>query len=171
MRRPHAILAAAALSIAALSFAACSNDSSSGNAPSAPSLADATHAGQQPSDIVWGPAPAILPPGAEIAVLQGDRTKPEPFTIRLRFPNGYRIPPHMHPTTENVTVLTGTFLKGLGTEFVESNLQPLMRGDFASIPPNHPHYVMTRGETVVQVHGVGPFSLTYVDPADNPTNH
>jgi quercetin dioxygenase-like cupin family protein len=119
--------------------------------------------------VQWGPAPAVFPPGAEFAVLQGDPSKAEPFTVRLRFPNGYRIPPHTHPTAENVTVLSGTFLAGMGEHFVQSEMQAFGRDDFASIPANHAHYAMARGVTVVQVHAIGPFVLTYVDPADNPT--
>jgi quercetin dioxygenase-like cupin family protein len=103
-----------------------------------------------------------------MAVLEGDPSKAEPFTVRLRFPNGYRIQPHTHPTTENVTVLTGTFLAGMGIQFDESTMQALGRDGFASVPANHAHYAMARGVTVVQVHAIGPFALTYVNPADNP---
>jgi len=108
----------------------------------------------------------VLPPGAEIAVLQGDPSKAEPFTLRLRFPNGYKLPPHTHPTTENVTVLTGTFLAGMGTQFVESGLQAFGRDAFFSLPAEHAHYAMAQGLTVVQVHGIGPFAVTYVNPSD-----
>lgn len=175
MQSNHAILVAAALFVAA-----CSNDvTSSSNAPNGAGITPPggaavnasskhLHVATKNSDVVWQPGPPSLPPGAEIAVLQGDRTKPEPFTLRLRFPNGYKIPPHLHPTTENVTVLQGAFFKGMGPQFVESELQEFKPGDFSSIPPNTPHYVMARGVTVVQVHGIGPFGLTYVDPADMP---
>lgn len=103
-----------------------------------------------------------------MAVLEGDPSKSEPFTVRLRMPNGYKIAPHTHPTTENVTVLSGTFLAGMGTRFDESTLQTFARDDFASIPAEAAHYAMARGETVVQVHAIGPFAMTYVNPADNP---
>jgi quercetin dioxygenase-like cupin family protein len=147
--------------------AACSKDSPSGDAPSAPGAARASSAAAR-GDLPWGPAPAVFPPGAEIAVLEGDPSKAEPFTVRLRVPNGYKIPPHTHPTTENVTVLAGTFLVGMGTTFNESDLQPLDRDAFASVPANHAHYAMARGLTVVQVHAIGPFTMTYVNPADTP---
>jgi quercetin dioxygenase-like cupin family protein len=146
--------------------AACSKDSPASDAPSAPGAALASAVAR--GDLPWGPAPAVFPPGAEIAVLEGDPSKAEPFTVRLRFPNGYKIPPHTHPTTENVTVLTGTFLAGMGTTFSESDLKALGRDDFASIPANHAHYAMARGLTVVQVNAIGPFILTYVNPADTP---
>ena len=103
-----------------------------------------------------------------MAVLEGDPSKAEPFTVRLRVPTGYKIPPHTHPTTENVTVLAGTFRVGMGTTFKESDLKALDRDAFASVPANHAHYAMARGLTVVQVHAIGPFILTYVNPADTP---
>jgi quercetin dioxygenase-like cupin family protein len=110
----------------------------------------------------------MFPPGAEIAVLQGDPSKAEPFTVRLRFPNGYKIPPHTHPTTENVTVLSGTFLAGMGTQFVESTMQAFGRDEFISVPAEHAHYAMAQGLTVIQLHGVGPVAFTYINPADDP---
>jgi anti-sigma factor ChrR (cupin superfamily) len=98
-------------------------------------------------------------------VLEGDPTAAGTFTIRLKLPNGYKIPPHTHPTVENVTVLTGTFRAGMGTTFDDSKLTDLGRDGFVSIPAEHAHYAMARGETVVQVHGLSPFVLTYVNPA------
>lgn len=172
MYSTHAIIIAAVLATAA-----CSNASAANDQPAAPSRAAATSAPSSArtsghdavrDDIKWGPAPSVFPAGAEFAVMQGDPSKAEPFTIRLRFPNGYRIPPHIHPTLENVTVIAGTFLAGMGERFVESEMKVFGRGDFASIPANHPHYAMARGQTVVQVHSVGPFAMTYVDPADAP---
>lgn len=161
-----------AISIAAvLAIAACSKESSSTDAPSAPRATPTVSESRldhHPVDVKWGPAPAVLPPGAEIAVLQGDPGSTEPFTIRLRFPNGYKIPPHTHPTTENITVLQGTFLAGNGPEFKEPTLQAFARDDFLSIPAEHPHFAKARGETVIQLHAVGPFVITYVNPADNP---
>src|SRR5689334_11883247 len=97
--------------LAALSsMAACSKESSSSSAIVPIAGAQTSRAPQ--NDVQWGPAPSVFPPGAEMAVMQGDPSKAEPFTVRMRFPNGYKLPPHTHPTTENVTVLTGTFLAG-----------------------------------------------------------
>lgn len=162
MRTNHIILMAAILVVAA-----CSKDSPANNVPSAPTatIAPTSHA---PSAIQWGPAPPVFPPGAEFAVLQGDPSKAEPFTVRLRFPNGYKLPPHTHPTMENVTVLSGTFLAGMGSQFIESQMQAFGRDEFVSIPADHAHYAMARGQTVVQVHAMGPFVLTYVNPSDAP---
>lgn len=171
MRSTHALLIAATIAVAACSKAAANDDTPNSATPTAPvsdAQASAAHVSASQHGIQWGPAPAVFPPGAEFAVLQGDPSKAEPFTVRLRFPNGYRIPPHTHPTAENVTVLSGTFLAGMGPKFVESTMQAFGRDDFASIPADHAHYAMARGQTVVQVHAIGPFVLTYVNPADTP---
>lgn len=156
--------------LAALFVGACSKPSSSSDAPSAPN-GQASHSVVSQNGEQWGPAPAVFPPGAEMAVLQGDPSKTEEFTVRLRLPSGYKIPPHTHPTTENVTVLAGTFLAGSGTQFDESQLQALGQNGFLSIPAEHAHYAMARGLTVVQVHAIGPFALTYVNATDNPVRH
>lgn len=170
MRSSHAILCTALLTLAA-----CAKNAPAGNALTAPGTsatpAASVVAAAPEQQLQWGPAPAVFPAGAEMVVMQGDPSKPEPFTVRLRFPNGYKIAPHTHPTTENVTVLTGTFLAGMGDRFVESEMQAFGRDAFASIPANHPHYAMARGQTIVQVHAIGPFALTYVNPADNPSAH
>src|SRR6478735_4337936 len=119
---------------ALIAAASCSTASTSNGEVSAPASASGSKGPGH--DLVWGPAPAVFPPGAEMAVLEGDPSKAEPFTVRLRFPNGYKIQPHTHPTTENVTVLTGTFLAGMGIQFDESTMQALGRDGFASIPAN-----------------------------------
>jgi quercetin dioxygenase-like cupin family protein len=156
VRRIHAIGIAAAVALAG-----CSRNWQSGDTPNAPRSSNS----HQPA-VLWAPAPDVLPPGAQIAVLEGNPGAAAEFTLRLKFPNGYKIPPHTHPTTENVTVLSGTFLAGMGQTFYESDLQSFQQNDFVTIPANHPHYAMARGETVVQVHGVGPFTLTYVNAAN-----
>ena len=153
--------------LAIVSIAACSRDAATSNEPTTPLLSLLATAGPS-DDLQWGPAPPIFPKGAEIAVLQGDPSKADEFTVRLRMPNGYKIAPHTHPTTENVTVLAGTFRVGMGTTFYESDLQALDRDAFASVPANHAHYAMARGLTIVQVHAIGPFTMTYVNAADTP---
>jgi len=164
MQRIHTILAAALFSVAA-----CSSDSTGGTSLKTANAAEVS-ANRHQQDFQWGPAPAVFPPGAQMALLAGDPSKAgEEFTVRLKFPNGYKIMPHTHPTTENVTVLEGTFLAGMGTEFKASDLTAFRRDGFASIPGNHAHYAQARGLTIVQVHAIGPFALTYVNPADNPT--
>jgi len=133
---------------------------------STPALAQA-HA-HTPPQITFGPAPAIFPPGAQMAVLQGDPSSNKLFTVRLRMPAGYKIPAHTHPTDEHVTVISGTFLVGMGPKLEEKGMLTLEPGGFITAPANAAHFAMARGATVVQVSAMGPFSLTYVNPADTP---
>jgi quercetin dioxygenase-like cupin family protein len=121
-----------------------------------------------PDHLTWGPAPAILPAGARLAVLEGDPTKPGPFTMRLSMPAGYRIPPHFHQADEHVTVISGAFQVGMGDTFDEGKLTTLPPGTFGVIPPGMRHFARADKATVVQLHGVGPWGLTYVNPADQP---
>ncbi len=116
----------------------------------------------------WGPAPPVLPPGARLAVLEGDPTQAGPFTMRLLVPAGYRIPPHFHPVTEHVTVVRGTFQVGMGDRFDPAKLSDLPAGSFAALSPGTRHFAQAKVETVIQLHGVGPWGLTYVNPADDP---
>ena len=121
-----------------------------------------------PEHLSWGPAPAILPAGARLAVLEGDPSKPAPFTMRLEMPAGYRLPPHFHTFDEHVTVISGAFQVGMGDTFDESKLTTLPAGTFGVIPPGMRHFARADKLTVVQLHGVGPWGLTYVNPADRP---
>jgi quercetin dioxygenase-like cupin family protein len=130
----------------------------------------AQHVAVDADSIKWGSGPASLPPGAQMAVLDGDPGKAVPFVIRAKLPDGYRVGPHFHPTAENVTVVSGTFLVGMGDTFSESSMKTLGTGGFAKMPKGMHHYAMTKGETVIQVHGVGPFAITYVNPNDDPRN-
>ena len=118
--------------------------------------------------LTWGPAPAIFPKGAEMAVVQGDPGSTALFTVRLRFPDGYRIQPHTHPTDEHVTVISGTFQVGMGEKVKQSEMLTLTVGGFITAPANHAHYAIAKGKTEVQVHAMGPFAMTYVNPADTP---
>lgn len=157
---------AAALLLSLVASTACAQQptaAAESDAPSSPAASRASEDG-----LTWGPAPAVFPAGAQMAVLQGDPSSTSLFTVRLRFPNGYRIPPHTHPTDENVTVISGTFLVGMGEAFVSKGMMTLRSGGFVIAPANHAHYAATRGPTVVQVHAMGPFAMTYVNPADTP---
>jgi anti-sigma factor ChrR (cupin superfamily) len=121
-----------------------------------------------PSEITWADAPPSLPSGAKMAVLTGDPTKKGPFTIRLQSPDGYKIPPHTHPTAENITVIAGTLHMGTGDKFDESAAHEMVTGSFATMPARMKHFVWTTGETIVQVHSTGPFEIKYVNPTDDP---
>jgi quercetin dioxygenase-like cupin family protein len=120
------------------------------------------------ADVKWGPAPGVFKAGAQMAVLEGDPSSNKLFTVRLRFPNNYKVAPHTHPTDEYVTVISGTFVVGMGPKVDEHTALTLKAGGFITAPANHAHYGIARGETVVQIHAMGPFALTYVNPADNP---
>jgi hypothetical protein len=141
---------------------------------SAPKKAPAKAAGEAPvvvtpDKIQWGPAPPIFPAGAQMAVLAGDPGKAGQFVVRLKFPDGYKVMPHWHPTAETVTVISGEFHVGMGGKFDESTLITLPPQSVAVVPTHHNHYAMAKGETVVQVNAMGPFKLVYVNPADDPT--
>ena len=126
-----------------------------------------SHTVAMPDSLKWV-EPATLP-GARLAVVQGDPGKEGLFVYRLKMPAGYRIPPHLHKASENVTVLSGVFSIGVGEKFDQGKGQELPVGGFVSVPPNHPHYAWVGGtETVVQVHGVGPTDLRFVNPEDDP---
>ncbi|MBI4499899.1 MAG: cupin domain-containing protein [Gemmatimonadetes bacterium] len=123
--------------------------------------------GQAPA-LVWGPAPAAFPAGAKLAVLQGDPGQAGLFTVRLDMPDGYKIAPHFHPTDEYVTVIEGTFLVGMGDRIDAKQATALPAGGFVTAGANMHHFAIAKGHTVVQVHAMGPFALTYVNPADDP---
>jgi quercetin dioxygenase-like cupin family protein len=119
-------------------------------------------ASQSDDGFRWGPAPAVFPAGAQMAVLQGDPAGTGLFTVRLRFPNGYIIPPHIHPADENVTVISGNFTVGMGTSYYPGATVTLRDGGFITAPANMPHYASAKGPTEVQVHAMGPFAMKYV---------
>ena len=123
----------------------------------------------QMSNAKWGPAPPVFPRGAKMAVMQGDPSKAELFTVRLEMPNGYRIAPHFHPTDENITVISGNFLVGMGDKIDTKQTTMIKAGGFVTAPAQRHHYAIARGQTIVQVHAIGPFQLTYVNPADDPS--
>jgi quercetin dioxygenase-like cupin family protein len=88
--------------------------------------------------------------------------------LRAKLPAGYTVRPHWHPTDENLTVLSGELLAGMGDTIDESKMESMTAGAFARMPANMRHYVRAKTDTVLQVHGTGPFALTYVNPADDP---
>ena len=102
-------------------------------------------------------------PGMEMAVVSGDPSKAEPYTVRLRFPDGYAFPGHFHPQDENVTVLSGTFKVAMGGKTDVSKLKTYAPGDYIFMPANNPHFGRVEGETIIQLHGTGPFSITVTE--------
>ena len=116
----------------------------------------------------WGPAPAAFPPGARMAVVSGDPGKAALFTVELAMPSGYKIAPHFHPTDEVVEVKKGTLLVGMGDTFDASKTKPMKAGDKGSVPAKAHHFAAAQGATFITVTAMGPFALTYVNPADDP---
>lgn len=131
---------------------------------------ESDHAVFTPKDIHWMNGPDSLPKGAKIAVLEGDPSKAGPFTMRLKFPSNYRIPPHWHPVIEHITVISGNFYIGMGDKFDPKISKTLPTASFAYMMPEMRHFAFTKGEAVVQLYGVGPWGITYVDPKDDPRN-
>jgi quercetin dioxygenase-like cupin family protein len=126
------------------------------------------HVQVAPAEVKWGPAPPALPKGAQSAVIHGDPTKPGPYVMRVKFPAGYKVAPHWHPTDENVTVLEGTISFGMGDTFDAAAAKDVPTGGFSMMPAQMRHYAFTKGGATLQLHGVGPFGVTYVNPADDP---
>ena len=122
-----------------------------------------------PSDIKWADAPANMPPGAKLAVLMGDPGKAGPFVIRIKFPANYKVAAHWHPTDEQITVVSGAFMAGVGDKLDAAKTTSLPAGAFVSIPAKVNHYAMTKKETVVELSAMGPFEMTYVNPSDDPS--
>ena len=123
-----------------------------------------------PAEVKWKDGPASLPAGAKFAVLEGDPAKEGPFVMRLWLPDGFRIPPHWHPKVERVTVVSGTFNLGMGEKFDQSATRAMPAGTFGFWPAGMRHFAWAKGETVLQLHGIGPWMITYVNPADDPRN-
>jgi hypothetical protein len=121
-----------------------------------------------PGAVKWQDAPPSLPKGAQIAVLHGDPGKAGPYTMRLRIPAGYKIAPHTHTQSENLTVISGALYLGMGEKMDHGHAKALSAGGFHFLPGKTPHYAFTKAPTVVQVHGEGPFDIVYLNPADNP---
>lgn len=137
-------------------------------------------ADEQPADVTasgdiataaapeWVAAPG-LPPGAQIAVISGNPGEPGPFTVHLRFPNDYRVPPHTHPAAETVTTVSGILHVGMGRTFdMSGNITELSPGQSIDLRANDPHFAHAAGETVIEIRSTGPFEINYVNPADDP---
>ena len=138
------------------------------NADEAPKAPASPHVMQPANTLKWGDAPPGMPSGMRAAVVSGDPTKAEPYVLRAQMPANYRIPPHWHPTTENVTVLSGTVALGMGETFDEKAMQDLPAGGFTAVPAEMKHFFISKTASTIQVHGIGPFGITYLNPADDP---
>jgi quercetin dioxygenase-like cupin family protein len=119
-------------------------------------------------EIKWVEAPPSLPKGATVAVLEGDPTKEGPFTMRAKMPDGYRVPPHTHPQTERVTVISGTLHIGMSEKFDEKSTKAMPAGSFGYWPAGMKHFAYVKGETIIQLNGIGPWAINYLNPEDDP---
>lgn len=126
------------------------------------------HVMVQPDDLKWASAPPVLPKGANIVVLYGDPDKAEPFVFRLKFPAGYKVAAHIHPNDYDLTVLSGTMYLGMGDKFDAARGDGLKAGGYLHLPKNTHHYEWSTEDTVIQLSGIGPVGMTYLDPSDDP---
>ncbi|WP_413578130.1 cupin domain-containing protein [Bdellovibrio sp. HCB290] len=128
---------------------------------------EADHVMITPQQITWGDAPKSLPKGAKVSVLYGDPAVAGPFGMRLKLPANYLIPPHFHPQDENITVISGTFMMAKGDD-AKGKMMKLPAGSFARMKAGTHHFARAEKETVVQLNGMGPWAITYINPADDP---
>jgi quercetin dioxygenase-like cupin family protein len=127
-----------------------------------------THILMAASEAKWGDPPPVFEKGMSFSVVSGDPGKPGLYVVRAKMPAGYKIAPHWHPTDEHVTVLSGTLALGMGEKFDKASMKDLPAGGYALLPADMRHFAMATTDTTIQVHGQGPFVLTYVNPADDP---
>jgi hypothetical protein len=132
-------------------------------------MAPSTHVMVEGAQVKWGAPPPVLAKGAQFAVLSGDPSAAGPFVIRLKCPAGYKIAPHWHPTDEHVTVLSGTFSLGMGDTLDPKAAKSLAAGGYALLPAEMHHFAWTKSGATIQVHGMGPFVINYINPADDPS--
>jgi len=161
----------ALLVAAALAPAAWAQDKA--KAPATPPAAKApaaapagAHKMYTAKDLMWADSPSL--PGAKIAVLEGPMNEAGPFTARIKVPSGFKVAPHTHPGIEHVTVISGEFSMGMGEKWEDKGMHALHAGDVMIMQPGTPHYARAKGETVVQIHGMGPWKVVYVNPDDDP---
>jgi quercetin dioxygenase-like cupin family protein len=120
-----------------------------------------------PNDLKWQDA-ASLPRGAKIAVIEGNPNAQGPVSLRIKLPANYRIPAHYHDTQEHSTILSGTLYIGMGDKFDAQKAQPVTPGTVVVMAPKMRHFAWTKEETIFQLNVMGPWTVTYVNPADDP---
>ena len=130
-------------------------------------MAGGHHTVISPDQLMWS-EPDALQKGAEIAVVNGDPSKEGPYVVRLRMPAGFKIMPHTHPNTENVTVISGQFNIGTGDKFDDTKVEAVKAGGYVLVPKGMHHYVLINEDTLIQLHGNGPTAIVYLNPADDP---
>jgi len=154
------MLSRGAVCAAALCFAASAHDKPHAKSAKGQSVTIAAE------DVKWGPVPAAFPAGAQLAVLHGDPSKKTMFALRLKMPDGYRIAPHWHTQDEQLTILSGTFVLSMGD--TDAEMHALEPGAYHFLPGKMHHSASAKGEVVLELHGLGPFDIHYINPADDP---
>jgi hypothetical protein len=118
----------------------------------------------------WVDASAAgLPAGAKMAVVKGDPGKAGAFTVRIKMPANYAVPPHHHPSDEVVRVIgAGALSYGMGDKLDRGNVGSLTKGYHVTMAAGMNHYVFTTDPLEVQVDGTGPFQIVYANASDDP---
>ena len=122
----------------------------------------------KPGDIKWMDGPPTLPAGAKFAILSGDPSKEGLFVMRIKMPADYKIMPHTHPADEHVTLISGALFISRGDVFDPQKAKELPEGSYALLPGKSNHFAFTKAETIVQLNSIGPWAITYLNPADDP---
>jgi len=170
MKRHWLALAAFALLISSPALAGDPPPATAASPAAAAVSAAVEHVAYSPSDLKWADAPAGLPKGAKVAVLHGDPAAPGIFAMRIQLPANYKVKPHFHPADENVTVISGDLYMAMGDSWDESKGHKLVPGAYSMMPKGSHHYAWTKEPTVIQIHAIGPWGITYINAADDPRN-
>ena len=168
------LLAVSTLLLLTLALFAQQKTTSQPKAPATKAAASHDHTSKnsyEPDEVKWVVAPPIIPPGAQLAVLEGNPMGTTgDYTIRLKMPDGYKVGPHWHPKRENVTILSGTLAFGMGDTFDAAKMKDFTAGSFAYLDPSMHHYVQAKGATEIQIHGMAPVKFNYINAADDPSH-
>jgi quercetin dioxygenase-like cupin family protein len=161
MKTHRILIVAVSMTLVSLCLAQTGREKKTG---SAPAEKPAAHTVVAPEAVNWRP----FIPGAEIAVLSGDPAKAGPFVIRIKHHASLKVPPHWHPTDEHITIITGNAVVGMGEKFDPASGQEVAAGSYVFMPKKMAHFLYAKEETIAQVHGIGPFKVFWVNPADDP---
>jgi hypothetical protein len=158
-----------AVCAAAVSFAALADEPAAKSAPAGAKAAPMKQAAfLSAADLKWGDVPPVFPKGAQMTVLHGDPSKKMQYAVRLKMPDGYKIAPHWHTLDEQLTILQGTFVLHMG-DSMDAPAHNLDAGAFHFLPGKMHHAAEAKGETILELHAMGPFDIHYLNPADDPS--
>ena len=118
--------------------------------------------------IKWSAAPPALPNGAQVAVVHGDTNKEGQYVMRVMMPPRYKMPFHWHSKTEHVTVISGALFVASQETYDKRIAHPVKQGGFLYVPARAQQFAFTKGATVIEIHGEGPYDIKYTNPSDDP---